>query len=74
MLVGMRNPLGIRNPHEYEFGQNFIPVMDMRFLTDIFFFHEYEFEQVISHGFLPIVISTNSRSCFMGSLTAWDIR
>jgi hypothetical protein len=38
MLVGMRNSMGIRNPHEYEFGQNFIPVMSMVFLAGVFFF------------------------------------
>jgi hypothetical protein len=37
MLVGMRNPLGIRNPHGYEFRQNFIPIMSMGFLADVFF-------------------------------------
>jgi hypothetical protein len=38
MLVGMENPLGIRNPHGYEFEQNFIPVMGMSFLAGVFFF------------------------------------
>jgi hypothetical protein len=38
MLVGMRNLLGTRNPHEYGFGQNFIPVMGMNFLAGVFFF------------------------------------
>jgi hypothetical protein len=38
MLVGMGNPLGARNPHGYGFGQNFIPVMGMGFLADVFFF------------------------------------
>jgi hypothetical protein len=38
MLVGMGNSLGSRNPHGYEFGQNFIPVMGMDFLADVFFF------------------------------------
>jgi hypothetical protein len=37
MLVGMVNPLGTRNPHEYGFGQNFIPFMGMRFLASVFF-------------------------------------
>jgi hypothetical protein len=37
MLVGMENPLGTRNPHGYGFGQNFIPVMGMGFLADVFF-------------------------------------
>jgi hypothetical protein len=37
MLVGMGNPLGTRNPHEYGFGQNFIPVMGMDFLAGVFF-------------------------------------
>jgi hypothetical protein len=37
MLVGMRNSLGTRNPHGYGFGQNFIPVMGMGFLADVFF-------------------------------------
>jgi hypothetical protein len=34
----MRNLLGTRNPHEYGFGQNFIPVMGMNFLAGVFFF------------------------------------
>jgi hypothetical protein len=38
MLVGMGNSLGIRNPYGYEFGQNFIPVMGIGFLADVFFF------------------------------------
>jgi hypothetical protein len=33
MLVGMGNPLGTRNLHEYEFGQNFISVMGMSFFS-----------------------------------------
>jgi hypothetical protein len=33
MLVGMGNPLGTRNPHGYEFGQNFIPIMGMSFFS-----------------------------------------
>jgi hypothetical protein len=43
MLVGMENPLVIRNPHEHEFRQNFIPVMDKDFLANVFFLHEYKF-------------------------------
>jgi hypothetical protein len=54
MLVGMGNPLGTRNPHGYEFGQNFIPVMGMSFLADIFFLRGYEFGLVILSGFLPL--------------------
>jgi hypothetical protein len=57
MLVGMGNPLGTRNPHGYGFEQNFIPVMGMGFLADIFFLHGYGFGQVIPSGFLPIAIS-----------------
>jgi hypothetical protein len=53
MLVGMGNPLGTRNPHGYGFGQNFIPVMGMSFLADVFFLRGYEFGQVIPNGFLP---------------------
>jgi hypothetical protein len=37
MLVDMENPLGTRNPHGHGFGQNFIPVMGMCFLADVFF-------------------------------------
>jgi hypothetical protein len=58
MLVGMGNPLGTQNPHEYEFGQNFIPVMDMDFLAGVFFLCGYGFGQVIPSGFLPIAISS----------------
>jgi hypothetical protein len=58
MLVGMGNPLGTRNPHGYGFGQNFIPVMGMGFLTGVFFLRGYGFGQVIPSGFLPIAIST----------------
>jgi hypothetical protein len=43
MLVGMRNLLGTRNPRGYEFGQKFIPVMDMDFLAVVFFLHGYGF-------------------------------
>jgi hypothetical protein len=57
MLVGMENPLGTRNPHEYEFGQNFIPIMGMSFLADIFFLRGYKFGQVIPSRFLPVAIS-----------------
>jgi hypothetical protein len=57
MLVGMENPLGTRNPHGYGFGQNFIPVMGMGFLTSVFFLRGYGFGQVIPSGFLPIAIS-----------------
>jgi hypothetical protein len=45
MLVGMENSLGIRNPHGYGFGQNFIPVMGMGFLTSVFFLRGYGFGQ-----------------------------
>jgi hypothetical protein len=38
MLVGIGNPLGTRNLHEYGFEQNFIPVISMSFLADVFFF------------------------------------
>jgi hypothetical protein len=58
MLVGMGNPLGTRNLHGYGFGQNFIPVMGMGFLGDVFFLRGYGFGQVIPSGFLPIAIST----------------
>jgi hypothetical protein len=58
MLVGMGNPLGTRNPHGYEFGQNFIPVMGMGFLAGIFFLRGYGFGQVITSGFLPVAISS----------------
>jgi hypothetical protein len=57
MLVGMGNPLDTRNPHEYEFGQKFIPVMSMGFLAGVCFLRGYEFEQVIPNEFLPIAIS-----------------
>jgi hypothetical protein len=40
--VGMGNPLGTRNPHDYGFGQNFIPVMGMSFLAGVFFLRGYE--------------------------------
>jgi hypothetical protein len=46
MLVGMRNPLGTRNPHGYEFGQIFIPVIGMSFLAGVFFLRGYEFGHV----------------------------
>jgi hypothetical protein len=58
MLVGMGNPLGTRNPHGYEFGQNFIPVMGMSFLAGIFFLRRYGFRQVIPNGFLAVTISS----------------
>ena len=58
MLVGMENPLGTRNPHGYGFGQNFIPVIGMGFLADVFFLRGYGFGQVIPSGFLPIAISS----------------
>jgi hypothetical protein len=57
MLVGMRNPLGTRNPHGYGFRQNFIPVIGMSFLADIFFLRGYRFGQVIPSEFLPVAIS-----------------
>jgi hypothetical protein len=57
MLVGMGTPLGTQNPHGYEFGQNFIPVMGMGFLAGVFFLRGYGFGQVIPNGFLPIAIS-----------------
>jgi hypothetical protein len=60
MLAGMGNPLGTRNPHEYGFGQNFIPIMGMVFLADVFFLRGYEFGQVIPSGFLPIAISSSA--------------
>jgi hypothetical protein len=43
MLVGMGNPLGTQNPHEYEFVQNFIPVTGMDFLAGVFFLRGYGF-------------------------------
>jgi hypothetical protein len=61
MLVGMENPLSTRNPHGYEFGQNFIPVMGIGFLTGVFFLCGYGFGQVIPNGFLPIAISNCNR-------------
>jgi hypothetical protein len=57
MLVGIGNPLGIRNPHGYGFGQNFIPVMGMGFLAGVFFLRGYGFGQVIPSGFIPVAIS-----------------
>jgi hypothetical protein len=53
MLVGMGNSLGTRNPHVYVFGQNFIPVMGIGFLADVFFLYRYEFGQVIPLSSLP---------------------
>jgi hypothetical protein len=43
MLVGMRISLGTRNPYGYGFGQNFIPVMGISFLANIFFLRGYGF-------------------------------
>jgi hypothetical protein len=43
ILVNIRNSLGTRNPYMNEFGQNFIPVMDIGFLVNIFFLHGYRF-------------------------------
>jgi hypothetical protein len=60
MLVDMGNPLGTRNPYGHGFGQNFVPVMGMGFLTGMFFLHGYVFGQVIPSGFLPIAISRRS--------------
>jgi hypothetical protein len=63
MLVGMRNPLGTRNLHAYEFGQNFISVMGMFFLADVFFIRGYEFGQVKNPlGFYPLPSLTNGYS------------
>jgi hypothetical protein len=45
MLVGMGNLLDTRNPHVYEFGQNFIPVTGMSFLTSIFFFADTDLDK-----------------------------
>jgi hypothetical protein len=70
MLVGMENPLGTRNPHGYEFGQNFIPVMGMSFLAGIFFLRGYGFGQVIPSGFLPVAISTSNASHEVGLETS----
>jgi hypothetical protein len=61
MLVGMGNPLGTRNTHEYGFGQNFIPLMGMSFLVGVFFLRVYGFGQVIPSGILPIAISMQTR-------------
>jgi hypothetical protein len=41
VLVGIGNPLGTRNLYGYGFGQNFIPVMGMDFLADVFFIRGY---------------------------------
>jgi hypothetical protein len=57
MLVGIRNPLGIQNPHGHGFGQNFVPVMGMGFLAAVFFLRGYGFGQVIPNEFLSIPIS-----------------
>jgi hypothetical protein len=43
MLVDIKNPLDIQNPHGYGFGQNFIPAMNMSFLAGIFFLCGYVF-------------------------------
>jgi hypothetical protein len=39
-------------------GKNFISVMGMGFLVDVFFLHGYEFGQVILNMFLSIAISS----------------
>jgi hypothetical protein len=70
MLVGMGNPLGTQNPHGYGFGQNFIPVMGMDFLAGVFFLRGYGFGQVISSGFLPIVISKGNSSYSTNTIDA----
>jgi hypothetical protein len=65
MLVGTGNPLGTRNPHGYGFGQNFISVMGMGFLADVFFLRGYGYGHVIPSGFLPVAISTLAHVCVM---------
>jgi hypothetical protein len=70
MLVGMGNPLGTRNPHGYEFGQNFIPVMGMGFLAGVFFIRGYGFGQVIPSGFLPIAISRRAQIWVVSDLSS----
>lgn len=39
----MENPLITRKPHKYRFGQNFICVIIIYFLTGVFFLYELEF-------------------------------
>jgi hypothetical protein len=56
MLVGMGNSLGNQNPHGHEFGQIFILIMGMSILAGVSLLHGYGFGQVISNGFLPILI------------------
>jgi hypothetical protein len=58
MLVGIENSLGTQNPHGHEFGQNFVPVMGMGFLTGVFFLYGYGFGQVIPGGFYPLPSAT----------------
>jgi hypothetical protein len=71
MLVDMGNPLGIRNPHGYGFGQNFIPVTGMGFLAGVFFLRGYGFGQVIPSGFLPIAISSREKWLCHGCPLVW---
>jgi hypothetical protein len=70
----MENPLGTRNPHGYEFGQNFIPVTGMVFLAGVFFLHGYGFGQVIPSGFLPIAISTSASTVLLTKDVDADLR
>jgi hypothetical protein len=70
MLVGMGNSLGTRNSHGHGFGQNFIPVIGMSFLADVFFLRGYGFGQVIPSVFLPIAISSANHPNPSGELSA----
>jgi hypothetical protein len=63
MLVGMGNPLGTRNPHGYEFGQNFIPVMSMSFLAGVFFLWVWVWASNIQRVFTHCHLYLRSRPC-----------
>lgn len=57
IVSGHGQPDGYPKPDGHGFGQIFIPVMSMGFLTGTIFLRGYEFGQEIPNGFLPVAIS-----------------
>jgi hypothetical protein len=60
-VSGYGKPVGYPKSAWVWVWQNFIPVMGMGFLADVFFLRGYGFGQVIPNGFLPIAISKQGK-------------
>lgn len=55
--MGTSDPMDESYPHEYGYGVNLYPSMNINNLSGLFFHHRYMYGILILHGYLTVAIS-----------------